>query len=57
MADEKFKVTQLKTTVNWLNLPLTDDKATLMKRLYSCDLSGAWKKIARSVQREENRIE
>lgn len=53
MADEKYKVVQLKATLKRLNLPQAGDKATLIKRLYTHDPSGAWKDIARSIQIEE----
>jgi len=55
MADEeKFTVVQLKATLKSLNLPQTGDKATLTKRLYEYDPSGAWKDIARNTRLIEN---
>jgi len=55
MADEeKFTVVQLKATLKSLSLPQTGDKATLTKRLYAHDPSGAWKDIARNMRLIEN---
>ncbi|XP_011873545.1 PREDICTED: uncharacterized protein LOC105565169, partial [Vollenhovia emeryi] len=54
MADEQFKVTQLKATLRRLELVQTGDKATLLRRLYAHDPSGAWKNIARRIDAEEN---
>lgn len=50
MAEEKFKVTQLKELLKRLNLPQVGDKATLIKRLYSHDPSGAWKDLFKGVR-------
>ncbi|KYQ50810.1 hypothetical protein ALC60_10096 [Trachymyrmex zeteki] len=49
MADENFTFAQLKATLKQLNLPIAGDKATLKKRLYSHDPSGAWRERARNM--------
>ncbi|KYN15956.1 hypothetical protein ALC57_11817, partial [Trachymyrmex cornetzi] len=46
---ENFTVAQLKVTLKQLNLPAAGDKATLKKRLFKHDLSGAWRDRARNV--------
>jgi len=50
MADEQFKVTQLKATLRRLELSQAGDKATLLRRLYAHDSSGGWKDITRQLR-------
>lgn len=40
MADEQFKVTQLKATLRRMELSQAGDKATLLRRLYAHDSDG-----------------